>query len=321
MPKTGSTTILNGHFGWCTLKETVLHEETGGCAGMARGQRSLRPTRMHVALLGTWVAAPPTCVCMHTACQTLPIMPRCTLSVRMFHLPGCMRHWGDPVPVPSAADVEARPTYVPLHDLTEAQVSPTVLHGMASQAPSQFVAFADVLAGAGHGYQWECGSPYAPRETSRRLAVLQVVELWQDYFVFTLVRDPYSRAVSQYRHCLRRNLGVPEECATLVSQGVGSCAGWCMVQTGRWFWGHWIQALLAHPTIMLQSQELDWDRFCESPLELTKFCARRPDCCLQACVALLLLACACQNCAQVWVLPASIGGATGRLVCHTKTHA
>lgn len=44
------------------------------------------------------------------------------------------------------------------------------------------------------------------------------------------------------------------------------------------------------PINLLQSQELDWNRFCASPLELTKFCARRPHCCLQACLAVLLSA-------------------------------
>lgn len=53
MPKTGSTTLLNGRFGWCTLNETVLHEETGESAGMAKGSGANALSACMFALLGT----------------------------------------------------------------------------------------------------------------------------------------------------------------------------------------------------------------------------------------------------------------------------
>ena len=59
---------------------------------------------------------------------------------------------------------------------------------------------------------------YVLRERAHHLVVVQVAEIWRDYFVFTVVRDPYNRAVSQYRHCFHRNLAVPAECAALVSR-------------------------------------------------------------------------------------------------------
>lgn len=64
-----------------------------------------------------------------------------------------MRRWGDEVPVPSAAEVEARPTYVPLHNLTEAQVRPTEPHRMAGQASLQ--PLQSCWLGDGIRCQWE----------------------------------------------------------------------------------------------------------------------------------------------------------------------
>jgi hypothetical protein len=105
---------------------------------------------------------------------------------------GCLTKWEDPALVPTSAEVAARPTYLPLRNLSQAQVA----------------------------------------------------DIWKEYFVVTHVRDPFSRAVSQYRHALYTNLAEPAECEAL-------------------------------------SQEMDWNRVCTSPLELPKLCARRPDCCLQ----------------------------------------
>ena len=55
---------------------------------------------------------------------------------------------------------------------------------------------------------------------------LQVAELWADYFVFTVTRNPFSRAASQYRTGLLSNVAEPAECAALVSWARHACGAW-----------------------------------------------------------------------------------------------
>ena len=44
----------------------------------------------------------------------------------------------------------------------------------------------------------------------------QVAAVWKDYFVFTVTRDPLSRAVSQYYFLLHSNLAGPPGCREAV---------------------------------------------------------------------------------------------------------
>lgn len=104
---------------------------------------------------------------------------------------------------------------------------------------------------------------------------LQVAELWADYFVFTATRNPFSRAVAQYRTALLSNLGEPAECAALVSWpslllGAGMTGGVCCRDTASF------------NCPCLQAEELNWDSFCDSPRIMLTFCARHPSCCLNA---------------------------------------
>lgn len=60
----------------------------------------------------------------------------------------------------------------------------------------------------------------AARPGFQRLSLMseaEVAALWADYFVFTVTRDPFDRAVSQYGFLMRSNLAEPQECRDAVS--------------------------------------------------------------------------------------------------------
>ncbi|PSC68344.1 hypothetical protein C2E20_8058 [Micractinium conductrix] len=74
----------------------------------------------------------------------------------------------------------------------------------------------------------------------RQIGDEEALANWRDYFVFTVSRDPWERAVSMYMFLTSWVMADPPDCRTLV----------------------------------------DWDRFCGDPLSLARMCARRPECCL-----------------------------------------
>lgn len=54
----------------------------------------------------------------------------------------------------------------------------------------------------------------------------EAAALWADYFVFTVMRDPFDRAVSGYHWLMRTVAPEPMECRTLVGGGRGVAGHW-----------------------------------------------------------------------------------------------
>lgn len=126
----------------------------------------------------------------------------------------------------------------------------------------------------------------------------QVAALWQKFFVFTAVRNPYTRAVSQYKFLARKLLPKPG-CGDLVS-GLGAgrgdgrwvagglqpaAAGWLRLCSMSLHLQRWCPAVPAsrvcppHNACAPPLPQVSWDAFCAFPPSMGLACAHRPECC------------------------------------------